>query len=342
MRHWEIPGCCKGNGHQHRGETEDKETEMLVSIVIPCYNSENSIIKVVKLAIEEFDKMEGYECEFILVNDYSRDHTWNSIQKLAAEHPNVRGINFAKNFGQHNALMAGLNYANGDYIVGMDDDMQNHPSQIPLFLEKIQEGYDIVFGVFRQRQFSASKNITGSVSRFLLWHLLDRPKDIQMSSFWCCRRYVRDEVVKYDGYNAFLQVLFFRTTHNIANIEIEHFAREEGTSNYNFRRGLNHFLSCLNFTVIPLRLATFFGTLFSAAGFIGAVGVFIHKLIDPSVAIGWSSLMCAMLVLFGICFLMLGIVGEYLGKLMLNVNKTPQYVVRDKANIEDTYHNESK
>lgn len=310
---------------------------MLVSIVIPCYNSENSIIKVVKLAIEEFKKMEDYECEFILVNDYSKDHTWKSIQRLAKEYPNVRGINFAKNFGQHNALMAGLNYARGEYIVGMDDDMQNHPSQIPLFLDKIREGYDVVFGVFRQRQFSAVKNITGSISRFLLWHLLDRPKDIQMSSFWCCRKYVRDEVVKYDGYNAFLQVLFFRTTHNIANIEIEHFAREEGTSNYNFRRGLNHFLSCLNFTVIPLRAATFFGTLFSAAGFIGAVVVFIRKLLDPSIMIGWSSLMCAMLVLFGICFFMLGILGEYLGKLMLNVNKTPQFVIRDTENIrEDT------
>ena len=154
-----------------------------------------------------------------------------------------------------------------------------------------------------------------------------------MSSFWCCRRYVRDEIVKYDGYNIFLQVLFFRTTHNIANIEIEHFEREVGTSNYNFRKGLNLFLSCLNFTVIPLRVSTFFGTLFSAAGFIGAIVVLVRKLLDPTIAIGWSSLMCAMLVLFGIGFLMLGIIGEYLGKLMLNINRTPQYVIRDKANI---------
>ena len=98
-------------------------------------------------------------------------------------------------------------------------------------------------------------------------------------------------------------------------------------------------MSCLNFTVIPLRAATFFGTLFSAAGFIGAVIVFIRKLLNPAVAIGWSSLMCAMMVLFGICFLMLGIVGEYLGKLMLNVNKTPQYVIRDKENISEQTDN---
>ena len=306
---------------------------MLVSIVIPCYNSEHTIGKVVELAIEEFNKLEKYDCEFVLVNDYSRDGTWNSIAALAEEHPNVKGINLAKNFGQHNAIMAALNYTEGDLILGMDDDMQNHPSQIPQFLDKIEEGYDIVFGVFKERKFSAFKNFTGAVSRFLLWHLLDRPKDIQMSSFWCCRRYVRDEVVKYDGYNTFLQVLFFRTTHNIANIEIEHFEREVGSSNYNFRRGLNLFLSCLNFTVIPLRAATFFGTLFSAAGFIGAVVVLVRKLLDPTIAIGWSSLMCAMLVFFGIAFLMLGIIGEYLGKLMLNINRTPQFVIREKANI---------
>lgn len=307
---------------------------MLVSIVIPCYNSELTIGRVVELAVKEFEKLDNYECEFVLVNDFSRDNTWGAIENLAAQFPNVKGVNLAKNFGQHNAIMAGLNYTEGDFIIGMDDDMQNHPSQIPLFLDKMEEGYDIVFGVFKQRKFSVLKNITGAVSRFLLWHLLDRPKHIQMSSFWCCRRYVRDEVVQYDGYNTFLQVLFFRTTHNIANIEIEHFAREVGESNYNFRRGVKLFMSCLNFTVIPLRLATFFGTLFSGAGFIGALAVLIRKLISPDIAIGWSSLMCAMLVLFGISFLMLGIIGEYIGKLILNVNKTPQYVIRQTANLD--------
>ncbi|HIZ22594.1 MAG TPA: glycosyltransferase family 2 protein [Candidatus Blautia faecigallinarum] len=308
---------------------------MLVSIVIPCYNSQETIGKVVELAQEEFRKLKDYDCEFVLVNDYSRDNTWQVIKELSQRYPNVKGIHFAKNFGQHNAIMAGLSYTKGELIVGMDDDMQNHPSQIPQFLKKMEEGFDVVFGVFKERKFSAIKNITGSVSRFLLWRLLDRPKDIQMSSFWCCRRYVRDEVVKYDGYNVFLQVLFFRTTHNIANIEIEHYARESGSSNYTFKKGLKLFMSCLNFTVIPLRVATFMGTLFSAAGFLGALVVLIRKLLDPTIAVGWSSLMCALLVFFGFSFLMLGIIGEYIGKLILNINRTPQYVIREKANITE-------
>ena len=118
---------------------------MLVSIVIPCYHSEHTIGKVVDLAIAEFAKLEDYECEFVLVNDYSRDDTWGAIQELSARYPNVKGIHLARNFGQHNAIMAGLQYTEGELIIGMDDDMQNHPSQIPLCLKMIQEGYVIVF-----------------------------------------------------------------------------------------------------------------------------------------------------------------------------------------------------
>lgn len=302
---------------------------MLVSIVIPCYNSEHTIGEVVDLCMEEFDKMDGYECEMILVNDFSRDGTFEAIRRAAEKYPNVTGISLAKNFGQHAAIMAGLHYVRGELVVGMDDDMQNHPSQIRQFLEKEKEGYDVVFGVFQERKFGFMKNLTGAVSRFLLWHLLERPKGIQMSSFWLARRYVIEKVKEYEGNNAFIQLLFFRTTHNMANIEIEHYEREVGQSNYTFRKGLKLFMSFMNYSTIPLRLATVFGVLFSMAGFIAALVVLIHKLVDPSVAVGWSSLMCAMLILFGIVFLMLGILGEYVGKLILTSSKTPQYVIRD-------------
>ena len=307
---------------------------MLVSIVIPCYNSEHTIGEVVDLCMEEFAKMDGYECEMILVNDFSRDGTFEAIRRAAEKYPNVTGISLAKNFGQHAAIMAGLHYVRGELVVGMDDDMQNHPSQIRQFLEKEKEGYDVVFGVFQERKFGFMKNLTGAVSRFLLWHLLERPKGIQMSSFWLARRYVIEKVKEYEGNNAFIQLLFVRTTHNMANIEIEHYEREVGQSNYTFRKGLKLFMSFMNYSTIPLRLATVFGVLFSMAGFIAALVVLIHKLVDPSVAVGWSSLMCAMLILFGIVFLMLGILGEYVGKLILTSSKTPQYVIRDIVNEE--------
>ena len=145
---------------------------------------------------------------------------------------------------------------------------------------------------------------------------------------------MRDEIVQYTGYNLYLQILFYRTTRHIANIEIEHFSREEGSSNYNFKKAFRLFMSFMNYTVIPLRIAEVMGTLFSIAGFIGAIAVFIQKMIRPDMAVGWSSLMCAMLLFFGITFLMLGVLGEYVGKLILNQNKTPQFVIRETVNID--------
>ncbi len=305
---------------------------MLLSIVIPCYNSAGTIRKVVEMSMDVIKQMKDLDCEFVLVNDFSRDSTRDEIWRLARDYPNVKGISLAKNFGQHNAIMAGLHEASGDYVMGMDDDMQTHPSQIPAFIEKMREGYDVVFGIYRKRKFNFVKNALSKAASFIMWHMVERPKGLEASNFWCCSRYVRDELVKYDGYNLYLQILFYRTTGNIANIEIEHFSREEGTSNYNFRKSLKLFMTFMNYTVVPLRMATIMGTLLSAAGFIATVVVFVRKLLDPEITIGWSSLMCVIMLLFGFAFLILGIIGEYIGKLILNINKTPQYVVREKIN----------
>ena len=280
---------------------------MLVSIVIPCYNSEHTIERVADACAETFAKLDGYDYEMVLVNDYSKDDTF--------------------------AIMAGLHYVNGDFVVGMDDDLQNHPDQIVQFLEKAEQGYDVVFGVFKERKFNAFKNLTGAVSRFLLWHLLERPKDIQMSSFWLARRYVIDKVKEYEGDSPFIQLLFFRTTYNMANIEIEHFEREVGQSNYTFRKGLRLFLSMISYTVAPLQWAYFFGVVFSMVGFLGGIIVFVHKLLNPNTAVGWSSIMCVLFIFFGIVFLMLGVIGDYLGKMVLNLSRKPQYVVRDEVNV---------
>ena len=307
---------------------------MLLSVVIPCYNSQNTIRKVVELTRDIISTMDELKAEFILVDDYSPDGTMKEIWKLAEDYPEVKGIHLSRNFGQHNAIMAGLHFAHGDYILGMDDDLQTHPSQIPLFIEKMNEGYDVVFGIFRERKFGFIKNLESSAASFLQWHMVRRPRGIQASNYWCCRRYVRDEIIRYTNNSLYLQMLFFRTTSHIANIEIEHFARESGSSNYNFRKSLRLFMGFTNYSVVPLRISSVMGGLFSAAGFTGAVVVLIRKLIHPGIAIGWSSLMCALLVFFGITFLMLGILGEYIGNLILDQSKTPQFIIRDTVNTE--------
>lgn len=307
---------------------------MLVSIVIPCYNSEHTVEEIADLTNEEFSRMDNYECEIIMVNDYSKDRTYEAIQRAAKKWPNVIGVNLAKNFGQQSAIMCALHYVHGDLVVGMDDDMQNHPSQIRQFLDAAEKGADVVFGVFKKRHFTPWKDFVGAISRSLLWKLLERPAGIQMSSFWLARRYVVEEAKKYKGNSAFIQALFFRTTYNIVNIDIDHFDREYGKSNYSFKKGLKLFLNFMNYSIRPLRFATYLGAVCSALGIISAIVVVIRKLIHPSMAAGWPSLMSVMLFLFGVVLLILGIIGEYVGRITLTQNNTPTYVIRETVNAD--------
>ena len=308
---------------------------MLVSIVIPCYNSEHTIGKVVELAIEEFSKMKDYECEFVLVNDFSRDGTWKSIQELTARHSNVKGINLAKNFGQHNAIMAGLNYAEGDYIIGMDDDLQTHPSQISKLIHKMEEGFDLVYGCYPKKKNSMLKNLSSKINEVSSRILLGRPKNIVSSNFWMITKQVRDEVIKYDSFNPYIDGIFYRTTHKIGNVEVEHFKREVGTSNYTLKKLMKLWLAYWNYSVIPLRISSVLGCLSAAGGFLAALCIIIYKLIDPTVTVGWASTICIMVVLAGLILMVLGIIGEYLGKMILILNRTPQYIVRETINITE-------
>ena len=197
-----------------------------------------------------------------------------------------------------------------------------------------EKGADVVFGVFKKRHFTPWKDFVGSISRSLLWKLLERPAGIQMSSFWLARRYVVEEAKKYKGNSAFIQALFFRTTYNIVNIDIDHFDREYGKSNYSFKKGLKLFLNFMNYSIRPLRFATYLGAVCSALGIISAIVVIIRKLLHPSMAAGWPSLMSVMLFLFGVVFLILGIIGEYIGRITLTQNNTPTYVIRETVNAD--------
>lgn len=303
---------------------------MLVSVVIPCYNSEKSIGKLVDMCMEAFSKWDGYECEMVLVNDCSRDGTYREILKCVERYPGkVTGVDFSKNFGQHAALLAAMHYVRGEMVVGMDDDLQNHPDQILQFLDKMEEGYDVVFGVYRKRQFGWFKNLTSKISQFLMVRLVERPKGIDMSNFWCARRFVTDEMIRYQGNDALVQPLFARTTSNMADISLEHYEREFGTSNYSFKKAFRLFMTFMDYSTVPLRIANFFGILFSLAGFVATIALIIHKFVDPTVQTGWSSLMCLMLIIAGIVFLMLGVIGEYLGKLISASTNKPLFVVRD-------------
>ncbi len=311
-----------------------QDEKMLVSVIIPCYNSEKTIRTVVELVMEVFRaELPEYGCEFVLVNDNSADGTMEEIRKLGQDYPEVHGISLMRNFGQHNALMCAMNYVSGDYILGMDDDMQTHPSQIPAIIHKIEEGYDLVYGIYRKSTNTSVKNFTSWLNRVTSRVLLSRPKEIRSSNFWIITRAVCDEVVKYTSFNPYVDGIFYRVTHNIGNVEIEHHKREYGESGYTFKKMLRLWLAYFNFSVIPLRIASVIGSVTACIGFAAGFITIIRKLLDPTMTVGWASIVSIMLLFFGLILLVLGIIGEYIGNLVLTLNHSPQFVVREKVNL---------
>ena len=307
---------------------------MLISIVIPCYYSEKTIKKVVEMTIDEFSKTNRYDCEFVLVNDGSTDGTYEKIKELAEKYPFVQGVNLLRNFGQHNALMAALHYVRGDYVLGMDDDMQTHPSQIHKLVEKIQEGYDLVYGHYGKKKNSTLKNLSSKLNEVSSRILLGRPKEIVSSNFWIIARKVAEEVIKYDSYNPYIDGIFYRVTHNIGNVEVEHHKREVGTSNYTLKKLIRLWLAYWNYSVIPLRISSVTGGVMAMAGFVAALLTIIRKLVHPGIPVGWASTICVVTVFAGLILMSLGIIGEYLGKIILTLNHTPQFIVRESINTD--------
>ena len=302
----------------------------MYSFVIPCYNSSESIRHVVELTMEEMEKMNRREFEFVLVNDYSSStKTMPVLKKLAEEYPCVTVLNLAKNAGQHNAIMAGLNYAKGDILIGMDDDMQTHPSQLPYLFEELEKGYGIVYGYYPEKKHSAFRNFGSWVNYISVRILIGKPKELKTSSYWVARKFVRDSVIEYQAPYAYIQGLFLRTTRNISCIPIQHFQREEGESNYTFKRLLKLWSNIIGFSITPLRLTEYCGFGLSLLSIIAAVVVLIRKILNPAMALGWPSLMIVICFFSGIQLMFLGLIGEYIGRMFLGLNRQPQYVIRE-------------
>lgn len=311
---------------------------MLYSVIIPCYKSSKTIRKVVELTSAEFSRLGIQDFEFVLVDDYSPDGgaTLTVLKELAADYPFVTAVSLAKNAGQHNAVIAGLNYASGDYLIAMDDDMQTHPSQLQYLIAEIEKGYDIVYGYYPKKKHSLFRNFGSFLNYMTVRILIGKPKDMKTSSYWIIRRFVRDYVIQYKSPYTHLQGLFLRTTRNISCIPIKHFEREVGQSGYTLKKLVQLYSNIMGYSVVPLRLATYCGYFFSLTSILGAIGIIIRKILVPSMAIGWPSMMCAICFFSGIIMLFLGLIGEYLGRMFLGMNQQPQFVVRQIYTAKDS------
>lgn len=307
-----------------------------VSFVIPCYRSEHTLPKVVAEIEKKMKSLTGYEYDIFLVNDCSPDDTIGTIRKLCEEHDNIRGIDFAKNFGQHSALMAGLRYSDGDYVVCLDDDGQTPADEADKLLDKLEEGYDAVYAKYEHKQHSHFRNMGSKVNELMARTMLGKPARLYVSSYFAVKRFVVEDMVRYENSYPYVIGLVLRATRNIANVVVNHRERVEGKSGYTLGKLLGLWFNGFTaFSVKPLRIATAVGAISAILGFSYGVYTIIKRLLRPDVPMGFSSTMAAIVFFGGMIMLMLGLIGEYIGRIYISLNNSPQYVIREKINFDE-------
>lgn len=309
---------------------------MKVSFVIPCYRSSKTIKNVLD-EIEKTIQKTKFDYEIILVNDASPDNTYEVLKEIASKNKRVKAINLAKNSGQASATMCGFSFATGDYIVCGDDDGQTPFCRTNELIDKLEkENFDVVCGKYINRdQKSAVRNLGSKLSIKMAEAVLEQPKGLYMSAFFVARKFVVQEMLKYNNPYPYIIGLLLRTTKNIGNVEVQQRDRQEGKSGYSLKK---LFLLWMNgfttFSIKPLRISSFIGFACSAIGFIFGIAAIIRKLVDPNVAVGWTGLISIILFIGGIIMLMLGMIGEYVGRIYISINNSPQYVIKETTNIE--------
>jgi undecaprenyl-phosphate 4-deoxy-4-formamido-L-arabinose transferase len=304
-------------------------TECALSFVIPLYNSADTIGSLVR-EIAALDVPGGHE--IILVNDGSRDGTSTVCQRLLEEAAiPVLLVEHARNYGEHNAVLTGWRHARGAYIVNLDDDGQNPPAEaLRLWTKARTEELDVVFGDYDVKRHAAWRNWGSTLTNRLTDWALDKPRGLYLSSFRCVSAFAARSVAANNGPFPYLDGLLLQVTQRIGSLPVQHRSRQVGRSGYTLRKLLRLWLSTLvNFSVLPLRVATLLGLVLAAAGFLALAVVLYWWWRGTGPAFGWGSLMAALLVFSGVQMVMLGVMGEYLGRMFITVNQRPQALVRD-------------
>jgi polyisoprenyl-phosphate glycosyltransferase len=314
-----------------------------ISIVVPVYKSRDCLATLVA----EIDRVmkqtqDRRRYELILVNDCSPDGSWAEIVRLAAIYPAVRGISLSRNFGQHNATMAGLCESVGHYVVIMDDDLQHPPSAIPALVERLRSGADVCYTTYVERKHALWKRVGSWINDVAATVLLGKPKGLYLSSFKGLNRIVVDAITRYDGPFTYIDGLVLDVTRNISVLPIEHQARFAGDGNYNLYRSISLWLKmATSFSILPLRIASLTGIFLGLLSASFAIFIAVRVLLLGSPHPGWASVFVAVLMVGCMQLLGIGLVGEYLGRAYLRMNDKPQYVVRTRTEISESASREN-
>lgn len=319
------------------GKSERKHEK--ISFVIPCYNSTNTIAAVVQEIKTVMNcEMREYGYEIVLVNDGSPDGTtYDAISKIVEREKYIKGINLARNFGQPSAVMAALNHTTGDYVVCGDDDGQTPFVELPKLFEKIKEGYDLVEAkyVVREKR-SLFRRLGTLMNEGMATWLIAKPKGLELTTYWVVKRFVVDQMIEYPNSYPYLGGLMLRATQNACNVDVTHRERLSGSSGYSLKKMIELWLNGFtSFSVKPLRLMSIIGALVAVIGFVYGIVIIVSKILDPGVSAGYSSMMSVNLFMFGLLFFFMGLIGEYVGRIYISLNKAPQFVVKDYRESEE-------
>ncbi len=308
-----------------------------LSFVIPCYGSETTIEIVVNEIRETLKQRPEYDYEIILVNDCSPDRVWPRIRALALADSHITGIDLAKNFGQHAALMAGYRHCTGDLIISLDDDGQTPACELFTLVDKLKEGWDVVYASYAHKMHSGFRNFGTWMNERMTESLIGKPKGLRVTSYFIMRRFIADEILRYENAYPYIEGLIFRATRNIANVPVTHHERMVGESGYTFSKLLALWFNGFTaFSVKPLRIATFCGSACACIGFLYGIYVVIRKLVDSSIEMGWSSIIASIFFLGGLILIMLGMIGEYIGRIYISINNAPQYTIRQVVTADSS------
>lgn len=302
-----------------------------LSIVIPVYNSEDTIGILTDKLVEYLGK--EYDLEIILVNDCSKDNSEQICFGLYEKHKAVvKFYSLSKNVGEHNAVMAGLNQVSGDFVVIMDDDFQNPISEVMKLVQYAKDSnYDVVYTYYDRKKHHFLRNLGSKFNDKVANIMLSKPKNLYLSSFKCLTKFLVKEIIKYELPYPYIDGLILRTTSSIGKIKVHHDERSSGKSGYTIHKLISLWLNMFtNFSILPLRASILVGFIFAMIGLIFGISTFFEKLSNPKLPVGFASLAVAVFVFAGIQLISIGVIGEYIGRIKLSQNKSPQYTIRKK------------
>jgi undecaprenyl-phosphate 4-deoxy-4-formamido-L-arabinose transferase len=305
-------------------------TRRTISVVVPVYNSELTLPELIKRLQPVLTGL-AREHELVLVNDGSRDQSWRVIQRLAAEHPWVRGINLMRNYGQHNALLCGIRAARYETLVTMDDDLQHPPEEIHKLLAKLDEGFEVVYGYPEHQQHGFLRDVASGLTKMALQKSMGAETARHVSAFRAFLTQSRDAFASYHSPFVSIDVVLTWATTRFVAIKVRHDPRQAGVSNYTFGMLFRHAMNMMTgFSTLPLQLANLMGFLCTAFGAVILVFVIVRYLLYGTTAQGFSFLASIIAIFSGAQLLALGIIGEYLARMHFRMMERPTYTVREK------------